>query len=126
MTRFPLRLSCALIMALSLSACATIGAGGSGETGFEQARAAYLAQEYPRAYALLQREAELGNPHAQYTLGYMYYYGQGVQPDMERALQWIRKAAAQGDPRAIEALSVLATANLKPKKPLRPGGQPGA
>lgn len=102
-----------LLLAAGLAGCAsTPGAGEPSD--FEQARSAYLAEDYQRALPLMQREAELGNPHAQYTLGYMYYYGRGVQQNLDLALKWIRQAAAQGDARALEALSSLAAANMQP------------
>lgn len=112
----------ALVLAASfgLGACASSTGPGPADpdgSAFAQARAAYLAEDYPRALALMRSEAALGNPRAQYTLGYMYYHGQGVPQDMEQALQWIRQAAAQGDPRALEALSALAAAGMRPQEP---------
>lgn len=106
-----------LALALGLSACATTAPPTSPpETSMTAARSAYLAHDYERALPLLRQQAELGNPHAQYTLGYMYYQGQGVPEDMEEALKWIRLAAAQGDAHALEALSALAAAGLRPRE----------
>ena len=42
-------------------------------------------------------KAEQGDANAQYNLGFMYYYGQGVNKDKAEAAKWYRKAAAQGD-----------------------------
>jgi TPR repeat protein len=114
-----------IILALGLAAAVGLGACASTPrpvdadraAAFEQARQAYLAQDYPRALRLMLRQARLGNPHAQYTLGYMYYYGQGVRQDTEQALAWIRQAAAQGDARAVQALGELAAAGLRPVDP---------
>lgn len=118
MIRSVIRLCLVLAAAVALGACASApGDPRRDETSFEEARRAYLTQDYPRALALMRREAELGNPRAQYALGYMYYYGQGVQQDMEEALRWIRQAAAQGDARALEALGALAAASMRPKSP---------
>ena len=44
----------------------------------------------------LQQKAENGDAEAQYTLGYMYEYGEGVPQDCEQAALWYRKAAEQG------------------------------
>lgn len=101
---------------LSLSGCATQPEHAAGD-GFAAARSAYLAQDYERALALMKQEAEAGNPRAQYTLGYMYYNGQGVVPSSELALKWIRAAAAKGEPRALEALGRLASAATQPATP---------
>lgn len=111
--RFWLPLACAL----SLAACATVSPPSPGQANsMEEARSAYLAHDYARALPLLRQQAELGNSHAQYTLGYMYYHGEGVSEDMEEALKWIRMAAAQGDAHALEALSTLAAAGLRPQE----------
>jgi hypothetical protein len=40
--------------------------------------------------------AEQGNASAQYILGIMYEYGEGVSQDMVQAMYWYRKAAEQG------------------------------
>ncbi len=100
MIRLPaFHFSLVLAASLGLGACASSTGPGPADpdgSAFAQARAAYLAEDYPRALALMRSEAALGNPRAQYTLGYMYYHGQGVPQDMEQALQWIRQAAAQG------------------------------
>jgi hypothetical protein len=41
--------------------------------------------------------AEQGNAQAQYRLGNVYLYGQGVPKDNDEALRWYRKAADQGN-----------------------------
>ena len=40
--------------------------------------------------------AEQGVAEAQYNLGVMYAYGQGVRQDYAEAVRWYRKAAEQG------------------------------
>ena len=35
-------------------------------------------------------------PEAQFSLGQMYYQGDGVVKNLEKALSWFKKAAAQG------------------------------
>jgi len=45
----------------------------------------------------LRLEAERGNnASAQYNLGLMYYYGEGVPQDFTQAVKWFRMAAEQG------------------------------
>ncbi len=75
-----------------------------------QAKTAYLAQDYPRALAIVEPQAAAGEAWAQYTLGYMYYYGHGVRIDRLLARQWIEQAAAQNYPPAKEALNRVASA----------------
>lgn len=90
-----------------LGGCATPGAERASET-MAAAEAAWRAEDFRRAIVLLRQEAILGNATAQYALGYMYYWGQGVEPDLEQALVWIQRAAENGSPEAVEALGQLA------------------
>lgn len=76
----------------------------SGEDLRVEARAAFVAQDYPRTLAIAESQAFAGVPWAQYTLGYMYYYGRGVTLDRTRARDWIERAANQNYPQAKEAL----------------------
>ena len=50
------------------------------------------------------KAAEQGNAKAQYSLGYCYYWGKGVEEDKKEALKWYRKAADQGHSDAKECL----------------------
>jgi TPR repeat protein len=51
---------------------------------------------YPRA--------ENGDPHGQYDFAKMYIDGWLVEQDMEKAIMWLEKSAAQGFKRAIRLL----------------------
>jgi len=102
------RLCIPLALGLLLAGCASQPTTPSSADRMELAREAYVAKDYDRAFAITRAEAELGNPRAQYALGYMYYNGEGVLPDPDMALKWIREAATKGDPKAVEALSRLA------------------
>jgi len=46
----------------------------------------------------LLAEAKAGNAGAQYQLGRMYFFGEGVLQDYTQAEFWFRKGAEQGDP----------------------------
>lgn len=67
----------------------------------------FRAQDYRRAFIRLKPEAEKGQADAQYAVGYMYYYGQGVVEDREKAWTWINRAAKAGQPEAVAALAIL-------------------
>lgn len=43
-----------------------------------------------------EKRVQQGDPWAQYSLGDMYYNGQGVEKDIHEAVNWFRKAAEQG------------------------------
>ena len=72
-----------------------------------EARVAFLAQDYARTLSLVEPQALTGAPWAQYTLGYMYYYGRGLALDRARARGWIQLAADQGYAPAQAALKRL-------------------
>lgn len=67
----------------------------------------FKLQNYRHAFIRLLPEAERGNPDAQYAIGYMYYYGQGVIENRVKALYWIKCAADKGHKDAIAALKIL-------------------
>lgn len=67
----------------------------------------FQVQNYRQAFIRLKPEAEKGCADAQYAVGYMYYYGQGVVENRERACYWIHRAANAGQKDAIQALKAL-------------------
>ena len=64
---------------------------------FEDGVAAFERQDYTTAIKLLRPFAKQGHSYARYTLGYMYYNGQGVAQDYKEALKWYRLLADQGN-----------------------------
>lgn len=67
----------------------------------------FRVQDYRHAFIRLKPEAEKGQRDAQYAIGYMYYYGQGVIENRRKACFWITKAAKAGQPEAIVALKKI-------------------
>ena len=51
--------------------------------------------------------AEQGDSYAQYNLGLMYDYGEGVIEDDTQAVYWFRKAAEQGHAKAQYNLGLM-------------------
>lgn len=80
---------------------------GVNYTNLQEGIGSFKAQDYRQAFIHLLPEAKKGVPDAEYAVGYMYYYGQGVLEDRKQALYWINRAAAAGQREAIEALKVL-------------------
>ncbi|MBV7535729.1 hypothetical protein KW842_08125 [Duganella sp. sic0402] len=64
------------------------------------------AREYARALPIFTKLAEAGNPTAQYHLGEMYWYGEGVPADSAKGDAWFRKADQAGYPAAKTALGL--------------------
>lgn len=67
----------------------------------------FQVQDYRQAFIKLKPEAEKGNADAQYAVGYMYYYGQGVVEDRNKAWYWITEAAKSGQSDAQLAIELL-------------------
>lgn len=89
-----------LALIIVLSACVNTRNLDEGITEFR-------AQKYRDAFIHLKPEAEKGQPDAQYAIGFMFYYGQGIMEDRKRALIWISRAASAGQKDAILALEIL-------------------
>ncbi|NIR29386.1 MAG: sel1 repeat family protein [Gammaproteobacteria bacterium] len=105
-----------IALAIALSGCVTTPVPGNAdaeataarlEQVYGRARTMYLGGEYQRAFRLLLPLARRGHADAQYAVGFMYYYGEGVSRDVGRALNWFARAAEQGHPKAIEARARL-------------------
>jgi TPR repeat protein len=69
-----------------------------------EGKANFKEKNYTLAYRQLLPLAVKGSPDAQYAIGYMYYYGKGIDRNEELAESWLRKAAKQGQSHAIQAL----------------------
>ena len=90
---------CAILMLIS--ACA------SRPTPLEKGMLCFLRQDFHAAFIRLQPLAFKGDPAAQYAVGYMYFYGQGILENKEQALMWFNLAAKQNYPLAIDALNLI-------------------
>lgn len=124
--RFPFLL---LGLLLLVQGCATPPPKPA-ESPYAEAKAAYLAHDYQRTLAIVGPRAIAGEAWAQYTLGYMYHYGQDVAVDKQMAKQWIKRAAKQGYAPAQHALQRISSqpppmdANVN--SPANEGMEPGA
>ncbi len=64
-------------------------------------------QRYDCSLDRVEQAAENNDPDAMYALGYMYYYGLGTVRDQETAIVWIKRAAGQNQPLAIQAMKMI-------------------
>lgn len=87
-------LTCVLLLALGGTA---VQAETSDSEHFTQAAQAHRQGDYRKAASLWQQLAEKGERDAQYNLGLMYRYADGVPQDLAAALRWYKLAANQGD-----------------------------
>ena len=60
------------------------------------------AGEFCQTLKACQRQAKAGSAVAQAEMGLRYQRGEGVKQNVEKALYWFRKAAAQGNPTGLE------------------------
>lgn len=74
----------------------------------------HYLERYGCSLERLTAAARSGDPDAQYGLGYMYYYGIGTMRDEARARDWIKRAAAQGQPLAVKAYQMMTGVSLAP------------
>ena len=69
--------------------------------------AAYNDGDYATALKLWKPLAEQGDAEAQYNLGQMYQYGEGVRKDAKEAARWYRMAANKHHTKAQYALGLM-------------------
>ncbi len=98
--RFISKFILGISLVLSASACVN-------HLNLSEGISSFRAQNYRQAFIRLMPEAKKGEPDAQYAIGYMYYYGQGVVEDRKKAWFWITRAAESGQPDALEAMQIL-------------------
>lgn len=56
---------------------------------------------------MVSKAAEQGNSEAQYNLGVMYHYGQGVPQNQSVAKEWFSKACHNGSQQGCDAYQKL-------------------
>jgi TPR repeat protein len=66
-----------------------------------------IGQDDREAVKWYRKAADQGYAEAQYTLGRMYYKGQGMEKDDEEAVKWYRKVAEQGYPFGQNKLGLM-------------------
>jgi TPR repeat protein len=71
---------------------------------FDAAMEAYNGDDYETAYNTLLPMAEDGNDEAQFIVGLMYYRGEFVELDVEKAVYWFKRSARQHN---VDAANLL-------------------
>lgn len=64
----------------------------------------YLKTDIPKAISMFELAAEQGNSYAEYQLGKIYCFGQGVPQNQEVGTDWLRASASHGNASAAELL----------------------
>lgn len=74
---------------------------------FQQGHREFDAADYNDAYQYWESLAKEGVPEAQYNIGRMHAYGEGVPKNYAVAYAWFLRAEKNGAPEATDALSQL-------------------
>ncbi|MEW7984606.1 MAG: SEL1-like repeat protein [Candidatus Thiodiazotropha sp.] len=67
------------------------------EEAYRQGIVAYKNDDYNKAIEIFQPLADSGYHKAQYSIGFMYYYGKAFQKNYNSSVIWYHKAALQGN-----------------------------
>ena len=85
----------------------TVGVSPASAMTMEEVTAAHERGDYTIARFYLTPYAVNGDADAQFMLGNMYAFGQGVPEDAPAAVRWYRKTAERGEPRAQFRLGIM-------------------
>ncbi|MDQ4420818.1 SPOR domain-containing protein [Sphingobium sp. DEHP117] len=91
----------------ALAGIALLAAAPSAQADTKAGVDAWAQGDYARAMKVWLPLAEAGDADAQFNLGQAYKMGRGVPQDPNTALEWYRKAAAQGHSQAEDAYGLL-------------------
>ena len=64
----------------------------------------YLKTDIQKAIAMFELAAEQGNSYAEYQLGKIYCFGQGIPQNLEIGMEWLRASAGHGNEYAAALL----------------------
>ena len=64
----------------------------------------YLKTDIQKAISMFELAAEQGNSYAEYQLGKIYCFGQGVSQNLEVGMEWLKASASHGNEYAAQLL----------------------
>ena len=71
---------------------------------------------YDKAFKIWTKEIKQGNKEAMYNMGLLYYFGQGVDQDLNLAFKYCKKAALKGSARAQNNIAFMHMRGIGTKK----------
>jgi TPR repeat protein len=95
------RLFTALVLTALIVSC------GDADVQFSRGLQAYDGGDFDRAMEYWEPLAQNGHPRAEYSLGVMYFKGEGVVQDYDEALRRFQTSADAGAPGAPLSLTVM-------------------
>lgn len=72
-----------------------------------EAKMMFMQMNYSEAFKIYSEYAEEGDAYSQYMVGLLLIEGKGVAKNKEEGIQWLKKAAAQGDENAQKVLAKI-------------------
>lgn len=93
-----------------MAALALLTVAGASSTAHADVKAgvdAWAQGDYAKAIREWRGATQAGDPDAQFNMGQAYKLGRGVPANLDQALDWYRKAAAQGHARAEDNYGLL-------------------
>ncbi len=73
----------------------------------ESGESVSMAKSFDKGVEWLEKAANNGSVIAQLRLGMLYFNGDQISADKQKAKYWLEKAALQGDPNAQQAMGVI-------------------
>jgi len=109
-----------IVLVLSVGCAPHPAVNPASQRASEACQTNVLLQKFHCSIPEVTKAAEANDADAQYALGYMFYYGINTPADTNTAMLWMRRAAAQAQPQAMQALELLGAENIKitPKQKL--------
>ena len=96
-----------MIFRIAAAAVFIAVAGVANAADLEAGMEAYERGDYTGALEIFRPLAEKGHADAQYSLGYMHFFGRGAPMDNAEAAAWYRRAAEQGQAEAQPMLGYM-------------------
>ncbi len=85
-----------IIPIIAVSLWLSLATGPLRSEPYDEAMQALAEGEYRAAYRDLKRLAQQDHAEAQYQLGMLYLFGQGVETDVAQGIGWLKRAAEGG------------------------------
>ena len=96
-----------VVVAMGATPQARAQAQAPGAAIYQQAVARYQAGDHAGAAVLVRQAAEAGNPTANYEMGYLCEFGDGVPKNLAQSAQWYLRGAKMGNAAAEAAAGQL-------------------
>ncbi len=95
-----------IVLTLTLSISSSVLADGK-PWDYYKGGDAYAAGDYKKAMEIWLESAQNGNELAQFSVGKMFYYGEGVVKNYAFAMKWYRLSAKQGNSSAQFMMAMM-------------------